>query len=158
MHSEQGDYISTAGKYVEHESGLIDIMIEEGQLKNPISLIATIAHELVHVKLLGEGMINENDEYLTDLGVLIYGFGVFNANTAVTEMNTWSGVSHTGWQISGWAGYLHYKVQAFALALLSHYKNEKDLSWATYLHKEVEKCYQLSVKYIDANKEQIKFK
>ena len=158
LQSERGNYIPTAGKYVEHESGLIDIMVEEEQLKSPISLIATIAHELVHVKLLADGRIDENDEYLTDLGSLVYGFGVFNSNTAVTEMNTWSGVSHSGWQMSGGAGYLHYKVQAFALALLSNYKNEEDLNWVNFLHKEVKKYYQQSVEYIEHNKELIKFK
>lgn len=158
LHSVKGDYLSTAGRYVQHDTGLIDIMVEEKQLKSPITLIATIAHELMHVKLLGEKRIEDNDEYLTDLGVLVYEFGVFNANTAVTEMNTWSGVSHAGWQISGGDGYLHYKVQAFALALLANYRNERGQDWENFLHKEVKKYYEQSHRYIEANGEMIKFK
>ncbi|ELR72436.1 hypothetical protein C900_01519 [Fulvivirga imtechensis AK7] len=156
--SQQGHYLSTAGKYVEFENGLIEIMIEEKQLKNPTSLIATIAHELMHVRLLGDRMIEENDEYLTDLGALVYGFGVFVANAAVVKMNTWSGISHTGWQVSGGAGYLHYKVQAFALALLANYKGEQEPEWIDFLEEDVKKTYRQSRKYIEVNFESIRFK
>ena len=60
-----GNWESAAGLYEKKENNTI-IYIEKQQLKNPISLIATIAHELSHVILLGEKIIKENDEYLTD--------------------------------------------------------------------------------------------
>ncbi len=154
----QGDYDKSLGRYVQYDDGLIEIMVEEELLKNPFSLIATLAHELAHVKLLSDHLIEENDEYLTDLAVIIFGLGIFNANTSITRLNTWSGVSHCGWQISGGEGYLHYKVQAFALALLSNYKGEESTGWSVYLEKEIKKVFEKSLKYIRQNIDDLRFK
>ena len=63
------------GTYENTEDRTI-ISIETGQLKNPISLIATISHELAHHILLGENRIEENDELLL-LTAITYGFGIF---------------------------------------------------------------------------------
>lgn len=158
IYTERGDYTPCLGRYMEHSNGLIDIMVEESILLNPISLIATIAHELMHVKLLGDDVLDENDEYLTDLRVIVYGLGIFNANTSITQMNTWSNTTHSGWKISGGEGYLHYKVQAFALALLSNYRKDEDQEWLQYMNKEIRKIYKLSLRYIKENEESIKFK
>lgn len=148
----------TAGKYVEFADGNIEIWIEEKQLKDPVSLIATMAHELAHVKLLGDNLIEENDEYLTDLAVIIFGFGIFSANTALVRMNTWSGLTHTGWQIAGGDGYLHFKVQSFALALLANYRNDLNTDWTEFLDKEIRKLFFKSLKYIQGDIDHIKFK
>jgi hypothetical protein len=56
-----------AGLY-NHEmiDGKYSISLDEALLEKPESLIATIAHELSHVKLLGEKKLEQNDEMLTD--------------------------------------------------------------------------------------------
>lgn len=147
----QGDYKSTAGKYIEYNDGAVEIMIERNQLKNPISLIATMAHEVAHLKLLGEGILKQNDELLTELAVLFYGFGIFNANTSIARLNTWSGLSSAGWQLIGGDGYLHYRVHGFALALYAHYRADLNPKWSVYLEKEVYEIFLRSFNYIRDN-------
>src|SRR5215469_1926096 len=61
------------------------IAIHESNLRNPVKLVATIAHELGHVILLGGGRIsrdNKDHEYLTDLITVFLGLGIFTANAS----------------------------------------------------------------------------
>lgn len=154
---QDGDYQLTAGKYLEYSDGGIEIMVEGKQLMNPVSLIATIAHEVTHLKLLREDILKENDELLTEIAMLVYGFGIFNANTAMVRMDTWSGFTHTGWRVSGGDGYLHYKIHGFALALYANYRHEIDPEWTRYLDKEVRKVFKKSLNYIANNIAKFKF-
>jgi catechol 2,3-dioxygenase-like lactoylglutathione lyase family enzyme len=156
MHSDDSEI--TAGRYLQYDDGTKEILIEQKQLNNPTSLIATLAHELCHVKLLGEELIEENDEYLTDLAVLVYGFGIFNANTSIVKMDTWSGSSHSGWKMTGGAGYLHYKIHAFALALFANYQGTKSPDWVSYLESDIANYFRKSMDYIQHNLEDISFK
>jgi hypothetical protein len=148
----------TSGKYIEYEDGSIEIKIEENLLTNLPSLIATLAHELAHYKLLGEKRIDDNDEVLTELTVLIYGLGIFNANSSVISLDTWSGTTHTGWKVSGGEGYLHYKLHGFALALYANYRGDRKPYWLGSLAKDVLKIYHRSMRYIVENEKQIRFK
>ena len=84
-----GRWESASGTYENTEDRTI-ISIETGQLKNPISLIATISHELAHHILLGENRIEENDELLTDLTAITYGFGIFIGNSRF-NVSLWDG-------------------------------------------------------------------
>jgi len=59
----------SAGMYVQNE-GQFSILIDVQQLKKPLSLIATIAHELSHFILMGQRNIElegVENEWLTDL-------------------------------------------------------------------------------------------
>lgn len=120
---EEGEELST-GRYIEDDDGYIEILVEEKQLENPLSLIATLAHEMAHYKLLGEGRTGENDEVLTELTVLIFGLGIFNANTSIVRMNTWSGNLYAGWQIQGGSGSYTTK----SMDLLWHYMRTIEMS------------------------------
>lgn len=76
------DYQSAAGLYYgKNENDKYLIELDMNNLKDAESTIATIAHELAHVKLLGENRIEENDELLTDLTTVFFGFGIFGANS-----------------------------------------------------------------------------
>lgn len=55
------------------------------ELDEPEHMIATLAHEIAHIKLLGENRMEENDEIMTDLKTLFFGLGVFNANAALLK-------------------------------------------------------------------------
>ena len=77
----EGEYSGAAGLYFNKTSQekRKKIAINESQFKNPTKLVATIAHELGHVILLGGGKVSpENDghEYLTDLLTVFYGLGI----------------------------------------------------------------------------------
>lgn len=81
------EYSGAAGLYFSKASAenRKTIAINVSQFKNPTGLVATIAHELGHVILLGGGKISHKEkdhEYLTDLITVFYGLGIFTANSA----------------------------------------------------------------------------
>lgn len=63
----------SAGLYQKGNDNKFNIALEKGQLKEPEKLIATLSHEISHVKILGEGRLENNDEYLTDLVTVFFG-------------------------------------------------------------------------------------
>lgn len=139
----------TTGKYVEYDNGDIEIYIEEQELKNPQSLVATLSHELAHYKLRHELEFIYDDEILTDLVTIAFGLGIFTANTSVIKMSTWSEGNYSGWRVKGGSGYLGYKGCGYALALYSFYKGEESSSaWTKYLEKDVLREYERSFKYL----------
>ena len=98
-----GSWKSASGTYEQTKEGII-ISIEKEQLKNTLSLIATISHELAHQILLGENRIEENDEFLTDFTAILYGFGIFIGNSRF-NFSSFSTNGGFGWQ-SSVQGYL----------------------------------------------------
>ncbi|MEL7270374.1 MAG: hypothetical protein AAGL34_12435 [Bacteroidota bacterium] len=139
----EGKWNSAAGTF-EQKRGKTIISIERRQLKNPISLIATIAHELTHEILLGQNRIDENDEYLTDLTAIAYGFGIFIGNSRF-EFSA----SGFGWQSSG-QGYLPEQVIAYAMASLSKKRNEKT-DYTQFLDKSLKKYFDQSSAWLAKN-------
>jgi hypothetical protein len=117
-----GHYRVTEGRTV--------ISLEESLGRRPLALIATIAHELAHERLLGEERVDPDrpdQEPLTDLVTVYLGFGVFTANAALE----FSG-DHTGWSASR-LGYLTEPMYGYALARYAWLRAEPDPSWARYL-------------------------
>jgi tetratricopeptide (TPR) repeat protein len=89
------------------------IQLAKSNLEHPQLLIAVIAHELAHVKLLGGNYINRNDadmEPLTDLASIFFGFGVFVANSVQTTDIYWISRS----------GYLPSQLISYANALICY--------------------------------------
>jgi hypothetical protein len=150
----KGSWGSTAGKYVDKGLGHKEIWIELEQLKDTVSLIATMSHELAHYKLLGEYRMEDNDELLTDLAAIGFGFGIFKGNSYF-KFSQWMGSTHQGWRMRK-SGYLPEQVIAYAMAWLAHYRNE-DLSWRQYLNKTIRKYFDQSHEYIERNKDTIKW-
>lgn len=148
-----GKWNSAAGYYEETE-GSTTIYIENSELKNPLSLVATIAHELSHYILLGEERIEENDEYLTDLVAIIYGFGIFLGNSRF-QHSSYSDSKGSGWQMSS-TGYLPEQVIAYAMAWLSVYRDEEPI-WKNMLNASMLKYFDLSMEYIKAYPEKVRF-
>ena len=125
------------------------IAINDSNLKNPISLVATIAHELGHVILLGGGRIsrdNKDHEYLTDLITVFLGLGIFSANAAF-QFHQWTGHSHQGWRASR-AGYLSEEMFAYALAGCAWMRNESKPAWSKYLAMNVGAHFKTCHKYL----------
>ncbi|MEM9078221.1 MAG: hypothetical protein AAGC43_14355 [Bacteroidota bacterium] len=136
----EGKWQSAAGTF-EQKKGTTIISIERQQLKNPISLIATISHELAHEILLGQNRIEENDEYLTDLTAITYGFGIFIGNSRF-EFSA----SGFGWQSSG-QGYLPEQIIAYAMAWLSIKRNE-NTDYTKFLDKSLKKYFDQSFAWL----------
>lgn len=135
-----GKWNGASGTYQEWY-GKIIISIEESQLKNPTSLIATMAHELSHYFLLGQNRIEENDELLTDLTAIVFGFGIFLGNSNFTFNQ------HVdGWSSQG-QGYMPNRVIAYAMAKISLDRNEST-DYVQYLKKSTQKYFNQSLNYL----------
>ena len=140
-----GSWDGAAGTYELKEGKKAIISIEVSQLNDPISLIATMAHELAHEILLGEGYLKENDEFLTDLTAVFYGFGLFlgNSRFRFVQRSTTFG---SEWQSSS-QGYLPEQVIGYAMAWLSFERNE-ELYYTQFLSKSMKKFVEQAYNYL----------
>ena len=144
------------GTYSEKGQNKYSLEIELELLKDPTDLIATIAHELSHLTLLGEGRLEVNDEEVTDLNTIALGFGIFTANS-IFRFAQFQGTSHQGWQTQK-RGYIPEQVAAYCLALLTNYQKKDDGNWTQFLNKSVKKMYDKNLKYLRTTADEIKFK
>ena len=145
IHSEGG---GSAGRYTHDEKHIV--MIEASGLSDTAGLVATIAHELSHVRLLGEGRVtgDEDDhEQLTDLATVFFGLGVFNANSVV-NFNQWSKEGWSGWSSSK-KGYLNEATFAYALALWAYVRREDH--WLRHLRPTVRSMVKQGIRYVEKN-------
>lgn len=139
-----------AGQYFDkNENGKYLIALATNLQEDPDNLIATIAHEFGHIKLLGEKRIETNDEYLTDLVPLMFGLGIFNANACFKIKTTNYSWGHTS------AGYLSQMDWGYLLALYAFLRYEDKPTWLKYLNKQLQNDFLLSINFILANKDLI---
>jgi hypothetical protein len=137
------DIDHAAGTYTTGAGGRPVITIDRSSVTDPgssqwdpVRLVAVIAHELGHVRLLGEGRIEagrEDGEPLTDLATVFLGLGIFTANAAFEFIAAESARPRTG----GWSterlGYLTEQMYGYALARYAVARGEEDPPWARYL-------------------------
>jgi hypothetical protein len=128
------------------EDGKYHIGLESKYLNKPEQMIATLAHELAHIKLLGEERLKKNNETLTDLTTIIFGLGMFGANSAFQFRN-----SFDSWGYSR-VGYLTQMDWGYALALLAFIKDEKSPDWSKFLTLNVRSDFEQSERFIDKNR------
>src|SRR5687767_7426812 len=133
----------SAGLYFDKDdSGKYDILIEENNLKDPEALVAILAHEFSHIKLLGENRVDLNDESLTDLSTVIFGFGIFNANCSFKEYKSSYAFGHKS------IGYFKQQEWGYALALYAHFREEESPEWLKYLSINIKSDFKKSQAYI----------
>lgn len=129
--------------------GKFNISLDETLLERPEALIATIAHELSHVKLLGEKALEDNDEMLTDFTTVFFGLGIFNANAAFQFFQ----------QTDRWGynklGYLKIEEWAYALALFAFVRHEDNPNWKNHLNSTVKKDFEKCLRYMIKNEDEI---
>lgn len=137
-----------AGTYYQAEGREL-ITIERSYLQEPMSLVATMAHELCHVHLLGDGRISpdaDDHEPLTDLLTVRLGMGIFGANASV-RYSAWSGNDRYGWQASS-QGYLRQETWGYALGLFAYYRTELRPAWTSHLRPDVRSAVFKSLRYL----------
>ena len=137
------------GHYQKRENKFV-VSLASSQLTDPVSLVATIAHELGHVRLLGEDRIDADDadhELLTDLLTVFFGLGVFTANSAYS-FQQWTNTSTQGWQTQR-RGYLSEEVFGYALALCALMRGEHNPAWSKYLEGSVITYFKDSQRYLE---------
>lgn len=143
----------TAGLYFhELENGKYLIGIHANQREDPLSLVATLAHELAHVVLLGGGLIAheaEDMEPMTDVCTAYLGMGFFTASVAF-QFKKWSNERTEGWSTSR-KGYLSQELWGYVLARFAAERAEKKPAWAKELPVNVRGYFGQSVKWLREN-------
>jgi hypothetical protein len=137
-----GHYRKRRGKFV--------LSLESSQVSDPTRLIATIAHELGHVRLLGEGRVADSyddHEPLTDLLTVFLGMGVFTGNS-VFSFSQWTDAFSQGWQTER-RGYMTEEMFGYALAAFAWTQSEIKPPWAKYLEGNVSAYFKSGQKYLE---------
>jgi hypothetical protein len=161
LFSEEGDMIRSllpfysgksagaAGLYYHDPSSRPQISLNETQLKNPDSLVATLAHELDHILLLRPGLVGREErdmEPLTDLVTVFLGLGVFTANSAF-QFKQFTGLQSQGWSTRR-QGYLPEEVFGYALARFAYERGESKPEWASYLSTNIASYFRQSMRWL----------
>lgn len=121
------------------------IAVRRSLLKDPLSAVATLAHELGHVILLDGGHMQrdaEDMEPITDLVTVYLGLGVFTANAARRFLQ-FQDDRKQGWSMTR-LGYLPEPVFAYALARFAEYRGEDSPAWVSYLSTNLKAWFRQS--------------
>jgi hypothetical protein len=146
---ESEEQLASGLYFDKNEEGKYDIFIENRNLQDPESLVATLAHEFAHIKLLGEKRIDQNNESLTDLTTVIFGLGLFNANSSFKEHKNFDSWGYRS------VGYLKQREWGYALALYSYYREEDEPEFVKYLTPNIKHDFKKSMNYINSNAEKV---
>lgn len=132
------------------------VALRSTQLQDPLSLVATMAHELGHVILLGGGLMNPetpDHEPMTDLLTVFLGLGIFNANSAARFQQRQEERRYS-WSMQR-LGYLPEEVYGYALAKFATERGEEKAEWTKRLSTNVRAYYKRSLSWLAKNKFQV---
>jgi len=153
-----GKHARCAGLYTqhamaEHASGKhMMVAVRSTQLQDPLALIATLAHELGHVILLGGGLMDPktpDHEPMTDLLTVYLGFGIFTSASAA-RFTQFQNERHIGWSMQR-LGYLPEEVFGYALAKFAAERAEEESPWTKHLSTNVVSYYKRSRRWLEKN-------
>jgi hypothetical protein len=137
-----------AGHYRER-GGRAVVTVRADVAERPMALVATVAHELGHVLLLGDGRIEpdrDDHEPLTDLLTVFFGLGVFAANAAFDYSRVVRGeYVHTS---RSRLGYLTEPMFGYALARYAWLRGEADPAWARYVEPNPRSFLKRGLRYL----------
>lgn len=144
-----GETSGAGGLYSHDGASRTVVAISASQLENPMTLVATLAHELGHVILLRPGLVCHDEpdmEPFNDLLTVFLGFGVFNAN-AVFQFQQYTSYDRQGWSTRR-LGYLSEQQFGYALARFAKERREPKPEWARYLNTNVAAYFKHSVAWL----------
>jgi hypothetical protein len=113
------------------------LTIDRSSIREPARLIAVIAHELGHARLLGEGRVaaeRKDHEPLTDLLTVHLGMGIFTANAAFSFTATSDSIRGTGGWRARRLGYMTEQMFGYALACYTMQHGELRPPWVKFLN------------------------
>ncbi len=145
---EQGRALGGAAGTFSLLGGRVSITLDRSDLGDPMALVGTIAHELAHLRLLGEGRLsprNFDHELVTDLTVVFMGMGIFLANTPrnwPSDMKTWPQTQLNRPE------YMSPAMFGYALAHLAWHRGERWPAWARYLAPAPRAELRASLRYL----------
>jgi hypothetical protein len=138
-----------AGVYSERHGGRRVISVDRANVGQPARLIAVIAHELGHVRLLGERRKRadrKDSEPLTDLATVYLGMGIFTANSAF-DFSSVTGLGTQGWRAQR-LGYMTEQMFGYALACYASARGEPDPHWVKYLDTNPRTYMKQGLRYL----------
>jgi hypothetical protein len=127
------------------------VAVRSTMLKDPMSLVATVAHELGHVILLGGKLVHPeiaDHEPLTDLLTVFLGLGIFAANSAA-RFKQFQDHRQFGWSTNR-LGYLPERVFGYALAKFAVERRDK-AAWSKHLAPIVKSDFKNSLSWLEKN-------
>jgi hypothetical protein len=125
------------------------IAVRKSLLKDPLTLVATLVHELGHVILLDGGHLSrdvEDMEPLTDLVTVYLGLGIFTAN-ASRRFLKYRDERREGWSMHR-LGYLPEVVFAYALARFANERGEEKPGWTAHLSTNLKSWFRESAAWL----------
>src|SRR5262249_49906588 len=128
-----GETSGAGGLYHHDPDARPHISVNEVQLKDPMALVAVLAHELGHIILLRPGLIDRDDpdmEPLNDLLTVFLSFGIFTANSAF-RFEQHSDNTSQGWSVRR-LGYLSEEQFGYALARFAFERGEGKPAWISF--------------------------
>ena len=138
-----------AGTYHEGPRQFV-VTIDRAGLDDPMGLVGTVAHELAHVRLLGESRLMREEfdnELLTDLTVVHFGLGIFLANTPRTWASGYSKWPDTDLHKPE---YMTPPMFGWALAHLAWFRGEERPAWARHLNGNARASFNQGLRYLHA--------
>lgn len=155
----QGIEPTPAGTFSVSLAGGAEVMITYNQslLSDPISLVATLAHELSHFLMATAPALPPGDEELlefaTDLTAVFLGFGIFMANSHFRFEQFGDAFSH-GWRTTR-QGYMTERQLLFALAIFSTLQGIDAQSVATHLTPKLKRLYKRAAATVSSDTERL---
>lgn len=134
-----------AAAHYRRDGDRVVIAIDTAQTRRQAALIATVAHELCHERLLGEERIDpgrKDGEPLTDLLTVVLGMGIFTANAALVHAQ-----GAEGWRTRR-LGYLTQPMFGHALGLYARLRDEPAPAWVRHLDTNPRAYLKQSLRYL----------
>jgi hypothetical protein len=142
------------GSQTEDERPLI--AVRRSLLKDPLVAVATLAHELGHVVLLGGHHLQRDEEDMepmTDLVTVYLGLGIFTANAA-RRFHQFQDDRRQGWSMNR-LGYLPEPVFAYALARFAQQRGEEKPAWTAHLNTNLKTWFRDSTVWLNKDNQPI---
>ncbi len=146
--NEKRQYLPKAAGVYEANSEKTVIRLDTAQIVDPMVLVGTMAHELAHLRLLGEQRISPeifDNELLTDLTVVFHGLGIFMANHPTawqSQMATWPGTDVRRFE------YMTQPMFGYALAHAAWLRGEQKPHWARHLRMDARCSFRQGLRYL----------
>jgi hypothetical protein len=136
-----------AGLYEQGERHVI--RLDRAAFDRPMDLVGTMAHELAHLRLMGEFRIDPDrfdNELLTDLAATWLGFGIFLANAPRGDWKaiagSWPGTTLTRPE------YMTGPMYAYALARIASLRFEEKPKWAKHLRWDARALFRQAMRWL----------
>jgi len=147
--NDDGKYLPTgaAGLY-EEQIGKTVVHIETTEMMNLAGLVGTMAHELSHLRLMGERRVTGaeyDNELLTDLTAVFHGFGIFLGNSPRNRDSHYRNWPNTEWKCPE---YMTLPMFAYALAHRAWHDGQPKPAWYRFLSFDLKPCFKQGIRYL----------